>query len=86
MDKTNLKIKKFIGESENAVKIQIITALITFVLISLYKKKSAYTGSLSQLLIVIKTDPFRKLNHKEIYERHRSYQIKNINQLLLKGF
>jgi len=83
--KQNLKIKKFIGESENAVKIQIITALITFVLISLYKKNSAYKGSLSELLIVIKTNPFQKTNHKEIFERQRLYRNQHHNQLTLKG-
>ena len=83
--KQNLKIKKFMGESENAVKIQIITALITFVLISLYKKNSAYKGTLSELLIVIKTDPFRKLNHKAIFERQRAYRKTNHNQLTLNG-
>jgi IS4 transposase len=84
--KQNLKIKKFIGESENAVKIQIITALITFVLIGLYKKRSDYNGTLSQLLVVIKTDPFRKLNHRSIFERQRSYRKSNDNQMLLQGF
>ncbi len=83
--KQNLKIKKFLGESENAVKIQIITALITFILINLYKKKSAYNGTLSQLLIIIKTDPFRKLNHRAIFERQRLYRMPNPNQLNFKG-
>ena len=35
--KQNLKIKKFLGRSESAVKIQLITALIAYVLLQLYK-------------------------------------------------
>lgn len=35
--KQNLKIKKFLGKSENAVKIQIASALITYLLVQLFK-------------------------------------------------
>lgn len=34
--KQNLKVKKFVGRSENAVKIQIFTALITYLLVWYY--------------------------------------------------
>ena len=37
--KQNLRIKKFIGYNENAVKIQIFSALITYMLIYLFCKK-----------------------------------------------
>ena len=35
--KQNLKLKKYLGKSANAVKIQIVTALITYILIQLYQ-------------------------------------------------
>lgn len=79
--KQKLKIKKFMGESENAVKIQIITALITFLLITLYKQKHAHVASLSQLLLIIRVDPFRKINHRQAYDKQRQYKINNANQL-----
>lgn len=49
--KQNLKIKKFLGKSANAVKIQIITALITYLLIYIYKLSIKDIRSL-QLIIV----------------------------------
>jgi putative transposase len=52
--KQNLKIKKFLGKSENAVKIQLATALITYLLIGLFKIASKNKLSLHQLLIWIK--------------------------------
>jgi putative transposase len=39
--KQNLKIKRFLGRSENAVKIQIYTALIAFLLLRMLQKTSA---------------------------------------------
>ena len=36
--KQNLKIKKFIGKTENAVKIQIFTALIAYVLLNIIRR------------------------------------------------
>ena len=52
--KQNLRIKKFLGKSENAVKTQIAIALILYLLIALFNlhKKSIY--SMHQLLIWIK--------------------------------
>ena len=38
--KQKLKIKKFIGNSENAVKIQIYTALIAYLLVAMFKEMS----------------------------------------------
>jgi IS4 transposase len=43
--KQNLKIKKFLGRSENAVKIQIATAIIAYLLVQIFKTQS--NGSLS---------------------------------------
>ncbi len=79
--KQNLKIKKFIGRSENAVRFQIITALITFVLIGMYKKLSAYQGTLSQLLLVIRANAFQRMHHKQFFERRKSLLKTPSNQL-----
>ncbi len=38
--KQNLKIKRFIGHSFNAVMIQVITAIITFIMLKLVKEKA----------------------------------------------
>ena len=52
--KQNLRIKKFLGKSENAAKIQLAAALITYILIGIFKIVSKNKLSLHQLLIWIK--------------------------------
>jgi putative transposase len=52
--KQNLRVKKFLGKSENAVKIQLAIALITYILIGIFKLASKIKLSLHQLLIWIK--------------------------------
>ena len=54
--KQNLKIKSFLGRSENAVKIQIYVALIAFMLLRMLKDKHAksHKGSIKTLLARLK--------------------------------
>lgn len=48
--KQNLRIKKFLGRSENAVKLQVIAALIAYILLWLFKQ-SCHCGLTFQLLL-----------------------------------
>jgi putative transposase len=52
--KQNVKLKRFIGESRNAVLIQIYTGLIAYVLLTLYRKVSRPKSSLFEVLTFIK--------------------------------
>jgi putative transposase len=52
--KQNLRLKKFLGKSENAVKIQIATAIITYLLVWLYKHNSNESRRLQLVLIWIR--------------------------------
>ena len=58
--KQNLKIKHFMGESKNAVLVQIFTAIIAYLLVLAYKKllASNHTGRLKDLLVSLKTALF----------------------------
>ena len=58
--KQHLKVKRFLGRSENAVKIQILTALITYLLLALYKHAHGFTGSLWTLLSVLRASLFQR--------------------------
>src|SRR3990167_4179160 len=49
--KQNLKLKKFLGKSENSVKIQIVTAIIAYLLVQMYKNNSG-DGRRLQLVLV----------------------------------
>ncbi|MCY1445498.1 Transposase DDE domain protein [compost metagenome] len=49
--KQKLNLKRYLGFSENAVRIQIYCALITYLLMSLYRTLVGYRGSLSEMNI-----------------------------------
>lgn len=52
--KQNLKIKKFLGKSLNAVKIQLATALITYLLIWIFKDVTKDKRALYLILVWVK--------------------------------
>lgn len=60
--KQNLKIKRFMGESKNAILIQIFTAIIAYMLVRLYRKllANSFTGRLKDLLVSLKTSLFQR--------------------------
>lgn len=60
--KQNLKIKSFLGRSENAVFTQIWTALISFLLLSLLKNRSTYKWHLSNLIHFIRLNLFNRFD------------------------
>ena len=58
--KQHLRIKKFLGTSENAVKTQIWCAVCTYVLIAIVKKKLQLDASLYTLLQILPVSVFEK--------------------------
>ena len=58
--KQHLRIKKFLGTSENAVKTQIWCAVATYVLIAIVKKKLQLDASLYTLLQILSVSVFEK--------------------------
>jgi len=59
-----LHIKSFIGTSENAVMIQIWTALITILILKALKAQSKYSWYLSNLVAFIRLNLFTKIDLK----------------------
>ncbi len=57
MDQAAPKIKRFLGRSENAVRIRFV-CLISYLLLALYKKAHAFTGSLWMLLATARASLF----------------------------
>jgi putative transposase len=73
--KQHLNIKRFLGRSENAVRIQILCALISYLLLALYKKTHGFTGSLWALLGELRSTLFqRPLLDVERYRKRRLQQ------------
>jgi IS4 transposase len=74
--KQHLKIKSFLGRTENAVRIQILTALITYLLLAIYRKVQNYTGSLWILLAEVRATLFQNPSDAaERYQRRRKDEI-----------
>lgn len=71
--KQNLKLKKFLGKSENAVKIQISTAIIAYLLVWLYKANSSDDRRLQLVLVWVRynlhvREPKLKIYPPPIYQ------------------
>jgi putative transposase len=70
--KQHLKIKKFLGRTENAVRIQILTALISYLLIALHKQRNALTDTLWECLYLVRATLFQRLaTETSRYKRRR---------------
>jgi IS4 transposase len=75
--KQHLRIKSFLGRSENAVRIQILTALITYLLLALYAKAHGCKQGLHLLLIELRSALFHRpqlelLRHRR-WRDHRTF-------------
>ena len=86
--KQHLRIKRFLGTTENAVKTQIWCAVSTYVLIAIVKKELHLDASLYTLLQVLSVSAFEKSELKSVLQ-HRVYKIipqPCTNQLMLFDF
>lgn len=59
--KQHLRIKRFFGTSENAVKSQVWTAVATYVLVAIAKKRLSLDLSLHSMLQILSVTPFEKI-------------------------
>ena len=74
--KQNLKIKRFLGRSENAVRIQIVTALIAYLLVDLFRRRHQITTSLHLLLAELSVTLFSRPRAEEhITNRYRRRRL-----------
>lgn len=58
--KQNLKIKRFLGENENAIRIQLVTALIAYLLVILMKTANGCKAALKVVLDELRTGLFQR--------------------------
>ena len=86
--KQHLRIKRFIGNSENAVKTQIWCAVSTYVLIAIVKKALQLDASLYTLLQILSVSVFEKTQLSQAFAGSVliSEQIDFSNQLNLFDF
>lgn len=83
--KQHLRIKHFLGNSENAVKTQIWCAVATYVLIAIVKKELQLTSSLYTLLQILSVSVFEKTQLSRALQADDNVQIDpaSANQLIL---
>jgi IS4 transposase len=86
--KQHLRIKKFYGTSENAVKTQIWIAVSVYVLVAIVKKRLNLDASLYTLLQVFSVTLFEKIDMKQALniEEYRPDTSQITNQLNLFAF
>ena len=73
--KQNLKIKKFLGRSENAVKIQIYTALISYLLAYSMKQREGNCGVIKHWFIALRSTLFQRDEIKShLAKKRRDWQ------------
>ena len=86
--KQHLRIKRFIGNSENAVKTQIWCAVATYVLIAIVKKELQLDASLYSLLQILSVSVFEKTPLHQAFGRDGLFQNQTeiSNQLNLFDF
>jgi hypothetical protein len=66
--KQHLRIKKFLGTSENAVKTQVWCAIATYVLIAIIKKEFGFSLSLSAILHIFSVSVFEKMPITQVFQ------------------
>jgi hypothetical protein len=86
--KQHLRIKRFLGTSENAVKTQIWIAVSVYVLVAIVRKRLELDVPLYTLLQVLSVTLFEKIELKQALaaEAHRSDTSQPTNQLELFAF
>jgi hypothetical protein len=79
--KQNLRIKKFFGNSENAVKTQIWIAVCNYLQIAFIKKTLNIPLSLNQIMQVLSVNLFEKGNIKNVFFEEQTKAISNQQKL-----
>ena len=83
--KQNLKIKKFYGNSYNAVETQIWIAISTYLLVAIAKKRLSLKQPLAQILHILSISLFEKESLFQILDKNNKieHDSDNSNQLNL---
>nr|WP_298147892.1 IS4 family transposase [uncultured Pseudomonas sp.] len=79
--KQKLNLKRYLGFSENAVRIQIYSALITYLLMTVYLQRSDYQGSISELAIMLAHCLFERPNTHHFLQLRRQRQEEELNAI-----
>jgi putative transposase len=76
--KQHLQIRRFVGHNDNAVRIQLLTALIAYMLVLLLKAASGFKGTLWMLLAELRHSLFQRIRTEQSYWRRRRALLEHI--------
>jgi len=76
--KQNLKIKKFLGRSENAVRVQILVALITYLLADRYRQLSGSRQDFYLWMAELKCTLFQRPELNYLVEKRRRRRVSDL--------
>jgi IS4 transposase len=79
--KQHLKIKSFLGRTENAVRIQILTALISYLLVALYKQRHGLPQTLWDCLCLVRATLFQRVQTEASRYRRRREEALQLAQI-----
>jgi hypothetical protein len=81
----HLRIKKFYGLSENAVKCQICIAVSVYLLVAIVRKQLNLDASLHSILQICSVMPFEKMPIQQAFQKSRNEDLActPLNQLIL---
>jgi IS4 transposase len=79
--KQNLRIKKFYGTSENAVKTQIWIAVCDYLLLAIIKKRLKLEISLNKVMQILSVSLFEKCDIKELFYQQEAKAISKLPSL-----
>jgi hypothetical protein len=86
--KQHLRIKKFYGLSENAVKCQIWIAVSVYLLVAIVRKRLGIEASLHSILQICSVMPFEKMPVQQAFQKGsvNKPEVAPLNQLILFDF
>lgn len=79
--KQHLQVKQFLGRSENAVRIQLLVALITYLLLLLYRAAHMPAATLWKVLIVLRRGLMQRIGAEESAYARRRRQERHIARI-----
>jgi hypothetical protein len=86
--KQNLRIRSFYGTTPNAVRVQLWTAICTYLAVAITRKQLGLTPSLTVVLQILSVNAFQKVPIGELFADLDTSEpnINTPNQLTLNGF
>ena len=83
--KQHLKIKKFWGTTENAVRIQISVAIITYCLVAIVQHDMKLKRSTYEVLQILSISLTDKTHLRDLFDKTNFNDVKDLNDPLIPG-